>query len=106
MAGFFEVKENSILLNIKLAPNARQEAFGDVVFDENEIAWLKISVRAVPENGKANKALIVLLAKHLKLAKSTIEITSGHLARTKKLSIENPTDSLIIILKEMAKYKN
>lgn len=102
MVGFFVVKEKSILLNIKLTPNARQEAFGDVIYDENEIAWLKVAVRAVPENGKANKALISFLAKRLKLPKSTIRIVSGHQARTKKLSIANTTDSLINSLKELA----
>lgn len=102
MANFFEIKENCILLNIRLTPNARQALFGDVVLDEKGTAWLKVSVRAVPENGKANNALIAFVAKHLKLAKSTIEISSGHQARTKKLSIENVTDSLIKSLKELA----
>lgn len=100
-ASFFLLKENCILLNIRLTPNATQEAFGDVVLDEKSIAWLKVSVRAVPENGKANKALIAFIAKRLKLPKSSIEIVSGQHARTKKLSIENSTDSLINSIKEL-----
>lgn len=103
MANYFHATENSVLLNIRLTPNARQEGVGNVLFDDKGVAWLKASVRAVPENGKANKALIAFLAKRLKLPKSTIEIISGHQARTKKLSIENTTDSLINSLKELAK---
>lgn len=102
MADFFEVKNNHILLCIRLTPNARKEAFFGVLADENNVYWLKVSVRAVPENGKANKALVSMLAQRLGIPKSKIELVSGGQARTKKLSIEVATDSLLNSIKKLA----
>lgn len=49
-------------------------------------------VRAVPEKGAANDALIKLLAKALSIGKSDISVQSGHTARTKVLHLKgNPT---------------
>lgn len=48
---------------------------------------LKCRVRAVPEDGKANDALIALLAKALPVAKSAIAIVSGATARLKRIEI-------------------
>ena len=45
-------------------------------------------VTAVPEDGKANKAVIALLAKRLKLPKSAIDIASGATDRRKTLLID------------------
>ena len=49
---------------------------------------LKVAVTAVPEDGKANRALIALLAKQWKLPKSAITIEAGAGERRKLLLIE------------------
>lgn len=46
---------------------------------------LKISVTAKPENGKANEAVIELLAKIWRLRKSQIHILSGETSRQKRV---------------------
>jgi uncharacterized protein (TIGR00251 family) len=46
---------------------------------------LKISVTAKPENGKANEAVIELLAKALRLRKSQIHLLSGETSRQKRV---------------------
>ena len=50
-------------------------------------------VRAVPEDGKANEALIALLAKTLAVPKSHLRIVSGATSRLKRIAIagQNPT---------------
>ena len=48
---------------------------------------LKIYVTAPPEDGKANKAVIELLAKELKIPKSSISIISGAHSRKKIIGI-------------------
>ena len=49
---------------------------------------LKIFVTQTPENGKANEAVITILAKELKISKSSIEIIHGHTDKNKILRIE------------------
>ena len=47
---------------------------------------------AVPEDGKANQILIKLVAKTMKLLKSSVMIVSGHAGRRKMLEIQGTTD--------------
>ncbi|MCF6149589.1 MAG: DUF167 domain-containing protein [Candidatus Kuenenia sp.] len=49
---------------------------------------LKLAVSAAPEKGKANKAIVELLAETLHINESSIHIISGKTSRDKKLMIE------------------
>jgi uncharacterized protein YggU (UPF0235/DUF167 family) len=49
---------------------------------------LRVRIRGIPEKGKVNEELIAFLAKTLGIAKSRIEILSGHTSRLKRLKIE------------------
>ena len=74
-------------ITVKLTPGAKQnkvigweeDLFGD--------RTLKVQVTAIPEKGKANKALIALLSKHWKVSKSSITIIRGETSRIKILEI-------------------
>lgn len=58
---------------------AEQQEDGDLV--------LKVYVTVVPEAGKANEAVIALLAKELGVAKSRITILQGETSRNKHIRI-------------------
>lgn len=47
----------------------------------------KIKIAAVPEKGKANEALIGLLAEHFQVGRGSVEILSGHTAALKMVRI-------------------
>ena len=49
---------------------------------------LGVWVTAAPEGGKANEAVIALLAKRLGVSKSSLSILRGHKSRNKLLSFE------------------
>lgn len=68
---------------IRLTPNAKLEKLGGLYLDGDNKTWLRASVRAVPEKGKANIALIKLLAKALEIPKSSIQLVKGDIARMK-----------------------
>ena len=53
---------------------------------------IKIAVTAIPEKGKANKALLAFLAKTLSVAKTCFEITSGETDRYKKIELVTNAD--------------
>lgn len=48
---------------------------------------LKCSVTAAPEKGKANQALIELLAKNLKIPKTSLRVSGGETNKLKTLEI-------------------
>ena len=53
---------------------------------------VKAYVTAPPEGGKANEAVVALLAKTLGLAKGRVTIVRGHRSRTKLVKIEGLTE--------------
>lgn len=79
---------------VRLTPRAsREEVCG--IAQAVEGAALQVRVRAVPEKGKANKALLVLLAKWLGVAKSDVTLASGGKSRLKRVHIAGSSDALI-----------
>ena len=68
-------------INVRIIPNARKTA---VLEEEGR---LKVYVTAPAVDGKANAAMILLLAKHLKIKKSSIEIFRGEKSRDKIIDI-------------------
>jgi uncharacterized protein YggU (UPF0235/DUF167 family) len=72
---------------VRLTPGAAKDAIGGLWIDEREAGWLCARVRAVPEKGRANGALIALLGKRLEWPKSAILLESGGGNRLKRLRI-------------------
>lgn len=55
------------------------------IYLENDI--IKVKIREIPENGKANKAIIELFSKTFKIPKKNIEIIKGQISSNKTISI-------------------
>jgi len=83
----FSVGSDGLVLHIRLTPKGGRDAIDGIEPLSNGQSVLKVRVRAVPEDGKANKALIKLIAHTLDCAASSIEIVSGATARIKTLKI-------------------
>ena len=65
---------------------------------------LKLSVTAAPEDGKANKAVIALLARALGVKKHDVSIISGQTSRTKSVKITNSSkNELLNLIDELKK---
>ena len=73
-------------LQIKVIPSSSKDCIAGWLEDT-----LKIKVKAPPDKGKANKAVIKVLEKHLNLAKNSIEIVNGSTSSKKiiKITCEN-----------------
>lgn len=77
-------------IRVRVTPKASSDRIGAVVADETGQGWLQVSVTAVPENGRANKAVVALLAKRWKLAKSALTVVRGATERRKAIDIADP----------------
>lgn len=63
---------------------------------------LRIAVSAAPEKGKANKAIVKILADAFNLPKSAVEIVSGTTSRRKKFLLRSASsDSIYAVLKDV-----
>ena len=69
-------------INIRVIPNAARD---EVVGWQDDI--LKIKLQAVPEDGKANRALCLLLAKKIGCHKREVRIHSGEKSRNKIVEV-------------------
>ena len=81
-----------MLLRLRVTPNAGRDAIEgfESLADDTEV--LRIRVAAVPDKGKANSAVIALLAKRLGLPKSSLTIVSGETSRLKTVRIDGDVD--------------
>jgi len=72
--------KDGVELRVKVTPRSSKNA---IVGWEGDL--LKVRLRAIPEKGNANEALIELLAEFFSVAPSKISISSGHTSRIKKV---------------------
>lgn len=56
---------------------------------------LRVRVKAVPDKGKANAAVIALLAKALDVPKTAVTLVSGDTARHKTVAVEGDPAELV-----------
>lgn len=98
----FDRQPQGLRLHVRLTPKARSERIEGLMADGDGRMRLKIAVTAPPEDGKANAALIVFLAKKLKIAKSMIELDSGATSRLKTLVISGSPEELAAKLESLA----
>jgi uncharacterized protein (TIGR00251 family) len=76
-----------VRLSVRLTPNGGRDAIDAWDRDADGGLSVKARVSAPPEGGKANKALVALLAKALRIPKTSIDIVSGETSRMKNLRI-------------------
>lgn len=80
---------------LKVTPRAALSGVQGIEVDGAGQAYLAVRVNAPPEAGKANAALIRLLAKRWRMAQRDIEVISGASARRKVLQIHGSPDAVI-----------
>jgi len=69
-------------IKVKVKPNSRIESLKQVEAD-----YFEIKVSVPPEKGKANRRVIELLSKHLRIPKSKITIIKGETNKEKLIEI-------------------
>ena len=97
----FTAHGDHVRLTVRLTPNGGRDAIDGLETDADGEEYLKVRVRAVPEKGKANQALLAFLAKTLGLAKSKLSLISGETQRKKILRIEGDPEDLMRQLAEL-----
>lgn len=77
-----EERGEGVVLPVKAHAGARRNELGGV-----QNGMLKVSVTQAPEKGKANKAIVALLAKELSLRKTQIELVAGETSAQKRFLV-------------------
>jgi len=82
-------------VRLKVTPKAASDRIGGVEPQADGGAALKIAVTAAPENGKANAAVVRLLAREWRLPRTALSVTAGAAGRKKTLTIAGDAGSLL-----------
>ena len=90
--------KGGVALHVRATPKSSRDAFDGIYEDAAGKQAVRAYVRAVPEKGKANKALIKLLAKETGLAGSTMSVIAGAHNRNKVILIEGEPGELSVKL--------
>lgn len=85
---------DGISVAVRLTPKASGNRIDGIAADAAGALALKARVTAVPESGKANAALLKLLAKGWKLPKSSLSIAGGAKDRNKVVHVAGDPEAL------------
>ena len=92
-----------ISIRVRLTPNASRDRIDGWENGAAGRSVLRAHVRAVPEKGKANGALLKMLAKQMGIAKTRLTLARGQTSRIKTISVgcdAREAESLIAKLTE------
>ncbi|MBI4031839.1 MAG: DUF167 domain-containing protein [Proteobacteria bacterium] len=91
----------NLTINVRLTPKASANAIRDWGQTPNGAPCLKVSVTAAPDKGRANEALIRLLAVQFEVPRSKIEILRGETDRNKVIMIKDVPEEFPSIIKAL-----
>jgi uncharacterized protein (TIGR00251 family) len=79
-----------MIIELKVIPKSKLEQVDSVARKDQNTLVMKIRVKAPPEDGKANKAVIELISEYFAVKRDAVRILSGLTSRNKKVEIINP----------------
>jgi len=88
------VNDDGLRLTVHLTPRASRDAVDAITLQSDGEAVLKVRVRAIPVNGKANVALVDTLAKAMQIPRSALTLEVGGRSRMKIVSIKGKPQEL------------
>lgn len=91
------------MLTVRLTPKSARDGIGGIEQLDDGRPVLKVRVRAVPQDGEANDALVRLLAKALHIPASAVRIESGAGSRIKTLHLRGDAGALAT---ELARFSS
>jgi uncharacterized protein (TIGR00251 family) len=92
----FVEKDGRIIFEVKVVPGSSKTVIAGLYN-----GMLKVRLAAVPEKGKANQALVELLAEQFNIPKNSVNILSGLTSKVKNISVPAMPE-----IKKILKIKN
>ncbi|MCB1455072.1 MAG: DUF167 domain-containing protein [Nitratireductor sp.] len=84
---WYRITRDGLELFLRVTPRSSRDTIEGLETADDGRQRLKLRIRAVPEDGKANKAVIALLAKAVGMPKSSVALGSGSTGRNKSVVV-------------------
>ena len=91
----FRVGDDGVRVALRVQPRAASARIEGIVTDADGGSVLKVRITAAPEDGRANEAVIGLLAKAWRMPKSSFRIVVGARGRAKTVLIAGEPEILL-----------
>ncbi len=97
----WQVSGEALVIAMRLTPKAAMDRIEGIATLADGRSVLRARVRAVPEKGRANTALEVLLAKALGVPKSAVSVIAGGTSRLKSVRVAGSPDWLTAAIEKI-----
>ena len=87
MSAAWEAAKDGLTLRLRVTPNASADRIEGIETRDDGGDVIRIRVRAVPDRGKANAAVVKLLAAHFGVPKSHVQLDRGARGKLKRFTI-------------------
>lgn len=94
----WRVTATGLVLSLRVTPNGGADRIEGVETRDDGSAMLRLRVRAPADRGKANAAVIVLLAEALGLPRAALTLLSGATARQKTVAVSGDAAALALAI--------
>ena len=101
MSAPYRIVADGLELDFRLTPKGGRDRIDGVARLADGRAVLLARVRAAPEDGEANAALVRLVADALACPRSAVTLAAGHKARLKTLRIEGDGAALAAVIERI-----
>ena len=92
---------DGLVVTVRLTPKARRDTIDGIAHLADGHAVLKARVSAGPSDGEANRALVRLVARTLRIAPSNITLIGGTTSRVKRMLIKGDVGAVVAALEEI-----
>ena len=98
----YRLSPSGLSLFIRVTPNAGRNGIDGMEVRDDGTAVLRLRVSAVPDKGRANAAVLALLAKALGVSKSSLSVVSGETSRMKVVAVVGDGEELVAAVTALA----
>ena len=98
--------DEGLVLSVHVTPKSSRDEILGFKKGPGGKTFLKAKVCAVPEKGKANASLCILLSKYFQLPKSSFKVISGPTSRTKSVLILGESKAIAELVNQKLKNFN
>jgi len=91
----YRATAGGLVIHLRVTPNAGLDRIEGIEVRDDGQAVLRLRVKAVPDKGKANAAVVALLAEALGIAKGKVGVIAGETARLKTVAVDGDSAELV-----------
>ena len=96
----FRVAADGVRIRLRVQPRARRNRAGGLADEADGGVALKVAVTAAPEDGRANAAVVALLAEEWNVPKTTLTVVAGATDRRKTIHLQGDPRRLMQTLQQ------